>query len=413
MFTEIIVSVDQLLLDPNNPRLAEDLNIKERVEDEQLVDEQQQRQLLEQFKTKKGLDDEATTDISDLWSSMQEVGYIPIDRIVVRSILDSDKYLVVEGNRRVSTIKKILNELHSDSPDMTDKEFAAFDGHKESFEKFPCCILETENKTKAEIADNIATVLGLRHHGSLKEWGPLPSSYNIYSQYMKIGGQNKFVWNRSIAKHVEGRLSIKPAKVRSSLKTYTAYTQLKEEFKIKQKHYSLIESAITNNKLTHLFPSDSSSSFLLTDEGMGNMDRICQFSTRDERAAAYNNDTNKPKITKDNIISNPKIFTKLAKIYDTVDKNGDISGLRECAEAYLEDVFSGDSEYTIEDVLYKVIEYKEQGLWVDTLNKLLEKIGDAEEQLSFLDYSATGNELGLREELRKKIKPMLKVMDIE
>src|SRR5262245_30062724 len=103
----ITVTPDDLLLDPNNPRLIHDLNFGERIEDAQIQANQQR--ITDLFIEKSMAREDEFTDIMDLYDSMIRIGYVGIDRIVVRELTGQDKYLVIEGNRRVSTIKLILD----------------------------------------------------------------------------------------------------------------------------------------------------------------------------------------------------------------------------------------------------------------------------------------------------------------
>src|SRR4051794_31810982 len=105
----IIVSTDDLLLDPNNPRLVTDLNAELNVPDDQFVD--RQAELLRRFDGNGSqTDNEEFFKVDDLKASMREIGYVGIDRIVVRAV-SGGKYVVLEGNRRTATIK-LLRESH-------------------------------------------------------------------------------------------------------------------------------------------------------------------------------------------------------------------------------------------------------------------------------------------------------------
>ena len=55
MLSEIQISIDDLCLDPNNPRLNYDLNIPESIPDKEIVSKQ--TQLLKQFKNVEASDD--------------------------------------------------------------------------------------------------------------------------------------------------------------------------------------------------------------------------------------------------------------------------------------------------------------------------------------------------------------------
>jgi hypothetical protein len=391
MLNEISVKIDELLLDPNNPRLMDDINRDVKVDDENLDDKDVQEKLLGKFrKTKSDNDEENFTEISDLWASMTTVGYVPIDRIVVRSVANSGKYLVVEGNRRVATLKRILRVLNAKG---ADEKFEKF---RKSYESFNCIQLITNGLDEQEIANNIAKVLGLRHHGSLKEWDPLPSAFDIYKQYMGLlQPEKEFKWDNKIGKEVASRLSIPNTKVRTTLSTYVAFRQLKELFAVKERHYSLIQVAVTNGSLkSHLFDIDEPT-FRLSEVSLAKMNDICQFETRDEL-------DNEKKI-----IPDPKTFTKLGKIYSLKHKNPDIVG--SYADALLTELYEWEKKVPIDTILDLVTSRINQSKWIEQLENLLIK---QREELPITDYSGAGNDRGNKDALVSAISPILKVMDL-
>src|ERR1700756_4210372 len=101
---KITVSVDNLLLDPNNPRFADisedSLNVPEiRYIDMIVQDEAYKKMLHPKF------------DVITLAKSIETVGFIPVDNIVVKRLGDTDKYVIVEGNRRTTAIKYLIKEF--------------------------------------------------------------------------------------------------------------------------------------------------------------------------------------------------------------------------------------------------------------------------------------------------------------
>ena len=94
------VRLEQVYLDPNNPRLEA---LKgEPIPDERLAESGIQQACLERLKK---------FDIKALAESIRTSGFCTLDRVVLRR-LDEDKYIVVEGNRRVAALK-VLQEEHS------------------------------------------------------------------------------------------------------------------------------------------------------------------------------------------------------------------------------------------------------------------------------------------------------------
>lgn len=92
------VRLDQVYLDPNNPRL-EVLKL-EPVLAERLTELGVQQTCLEQLRN---------FGVADLVESIKKSGFCAIDRTVLRPI-DKDKYLVVEGNRRIAALLNLKSE---------------------------------------------------------------------------------------------------------------------------------------------------------------------------------------------------------------------------------------------------------------------------------------------------------------
>jgi len=100
--TSVTIDIDDCLLDPNNPRLAEARSINEPEENigDSAVQADVFRRLVED------------TGVGNLRSSIATIGHLPIIMLVVRRHLieGSTQYVVIEGNRRIAAIKWILIE---------------------------------------------------------------------------------------------------------------------------------------------------------------------------------------------------------------------------------------------------------------------------------------------------------------
>src|SRR4029079_5011219 len=100
-----------------------------------------------------------TTYIGELYDSMCRIGYVGIDRIVVRTVTGSTKFLVLEGNRRVATIKKILDDYENKNAPLkkTDvrEEVAP---HLPSMRRIPGLLLVTNGLSEEDVQRQIATI---------------------------------------------------------------------------------------------------------------------------------------------------------------------------------------------------------------------------------------------------------------
>lgn len=144
------IALQDLLLNPNNPRLM-GKNRKSDVSDDRVSEEKIQDSVMKEI---------ISEGISDLYEKISKLGFLPIDRIVVRKIIESDKYIVLEGNRRVTTAKKLLRE-HNEGMVTLNSELLG--------------TLETiEVLVYSGVDKNIIWLLqGMRHINGIKEWGAL------------------------------------------------------------------------------------------------------------------------------------------------------------------------------------------------------------------------------------------------
>jgi hypothetical protein len=243
---KINVKINDLLLDPNNPRFSKHQD--EITRDDKLDDEE-----IQEYTFNEMLKPTNNFEILELASSIKMKGFVPVDNIFVRKI--NGKYLVVEGNRRITAIKLTLQK------------------HKESKkgDVLPEDILETLSPIDCfDLSDNssdeIDFVLGLRHHGSIMPWRLLPASFNIYKRYMQElcnekGCENvlgNFIYEPRIAKMIKELYSLNLAEVRDKLRTYRAYLQLKEITFDPDltKKFSIIGDSIKNKTLRSWFEFD-------------------------------------------------------------------------------------------------------------------------------------------------------------
>src|SRR2546426_7407978 len=90
----------QLLLDPNNPRYQGDFEDFVFVPYDQIAQTRHQDRAMERL-----LEDRF--GVKQLAESIAQVGYLPIDNLVV-SPYQGDTYLVIEGNRRLAAIRLLL-----------------------------------------------------------------------------------------------------------------------------------------------------------------------------------------------------------------------------------------------------------------------------------------------------------------
>src|SRR3989338_8342436 len=92
--------IDDLMLDPNNPRFSK--HHEELVAEGKYGDPE-----IQMLTLSKMLEEQ---EVEELENSILSKGFAPVDNIFIRKIPDgTDKYYVVEGNRRIAAIKNLLS----------------------------------------------------------------------------------------------------------------------------------------------------------------------------------------------------------------------------------------------------------------------------------------------------------------
>ena len=94
------ICIHKLFLDPNNPRFLDFEDEIGLVPDERITEENVQSYAMERM---------SKFDLRELKDSVAEVGFLPMDKMVVRPIGDGN-FVVVEGNRRLAAVKSLLGD---------------------------------------------------------------------------------------------------------------------------------------------------------------------------------------------------------------------------------------------------------------------------------------------------------------
>lgn len=284
------VPLAKLLLDPNNPRFLED-----HVE---RVDEREFHEAGVQIETSNRMS-RGQFRLAELQESIETNGWQPVDMIFVKRA--GDNYVVLEGNRRLMALRALGED---------GKLVGAL---KSSVD--PLDVLEVvSNGSADELRQQIAYLLGVRHQSSLKRWGAFAQAHDIYERYLRLGRMTDatFRWDQDIAAKIGAALSIKVKQVQERLRVYRAMKQLHavpaiNEVGVMGAHYTLIKEAVAHASPQHPLASyvtQDSSTFLLDDQSIERMDRVCRFSTPERHGAP---------------MSNPDEWRPFAKILADVD----------------------------------------------------------------------------------------------
>ncbi|AFL83591.1 hypothetical protein Belba_0948 [Belliella baltica DSM 15883] len=196
-----IIPLDQLKLDPNNPRLPKSLQGKS------------EKEILEYML----LD----ASLIELMLAIGKNDFFPGEQLLV--VLDSDeKFKVVEGNRRLSALKLLSN------PGLAEVQKAkvnqVIDETEFRPDEIPCLVFSKE--------EDIYNYLGYRHITGIKEWKLLEKAKYLYDLWQTSSFELSLnLASRELAKSIGSRKDY----VKRLLVGYQIYKMIEDEkfFKIK------------------------------------------------------------------------------------------------------------------------------------------------------------------------------------
>ena len=265
---KIKAKISKLVPDPNNPRFttSEDDQVTPTETLDNAITGETFRQMCP--------NDGDPYRIEDLCRSIKENGWQPVDAMFVKKLDGAeDRYVVLEGNRRLTAIVKLLAD-----PTL-DKEL------RESIQEIEVLEVLANGQSEDAVRNQITYLLGVRHHGSLKRWSAFAQAANIYQRYKELAklDDDAFAWKDDCADEVASSLSISPGIVRERLKVFIAMRHLAiapaikdGPGEIRDRHYSLIEEALKRKDLKQFLPQEETT-FALPDETVQRFVQLCHF----------------------------------------------------------------------------------------------------------------------------------------
>jgi hypothetical protein len=197
------VPVEEIMLDPNNPRLA--TVATEETPEERIGEEGPQIATLRRLNA-------GRYDMEGLRASIRRSGLLPIDRIVVRPIEGEDgKYVVVEGNRRIGAIKTLLQQHR-------DGDITLEDAVLETIEEPEVLVLEGEGAEEARLDQWV--IQGVRHITGIRQWGGYQAARTIQTMIEKLGYEER---------EVAEALNLSTQRVKRSMRVLAALEQMSED----------------------------------------------------------------------------------------------------------------------------------------------------------------------------------------
>ena len=200
------LTLQQLLLDPNNPRFAELGDVHEPVPEIRFDEPRVQADAYDRMKSKR-------FDVAELRDTIKTLGYLQVDRIVVRLWAgnvegESPKYVIVEGNRRVAALKWLM-ELHEAGREtFTDNQLA-------NFTHVPTLLLDEDRAPPS----TRWIIPGLRHVSGIKTWGPFQRARAVF--VMRDSGQT--------AQEVAQSLGLSTRAANQLWRSYLALEQMRDD----------------------------------------------------------------------------------------------------------------------------------------------------------------------------------------
>jgi hypothetical protein len=275
---KIEVKYDHLVLDPNNPRFI--TRHEDKIAEEDFLGHDTSGKTVSKMSKER-------YKIAELANSIKQNHWQPVDSIFVRKLEgQKDRFVVLEGNRRVTAIREIMKDPKADST------------LKESLKSIE--VMEViEGGSSEELQRKITYLLGVRHHGSLKKWTAFAQAHNIMERYLEISGQSQetFDWDSAHARKVADTFSIPVEEVEKRLKVYRVMNQVGNSPDVKNspggmkdRYYSVCaEPVLSPRKKLREYIVQDPKTFRLTEESVTRMNNLCHFSVEDRKDAAIVN----------------------------------------------------------------------------------------------------------------------------
>lgn len=165
--TRKTISLSEILLDPNNPRFAELGDTVDSIPEARFSEPKIQKDAFDKMKSDR-------FEVSELRDTIKTIGFLPMDKVVVREWKanppgEPTKYVVVEGNRRITALKWLVDLHHSARETFSEEQL-------ENFQELEVLVLDQEAAPQSALW----ILPGLRHVSGIKEWGPYQKARAVF-----------------------------------------------------------------------------------------------------------------------------------------------------------------------------------------------------------------------------------------
>jgi len=166
------VKAENLYLDPNNPRFADILNRQPKVLKHKITEPSTQETALQNI-----LQDRF--EVKQLKDSILRMGFLPVDRLVVIPLTEEEeKFMVIEGNRRLAAVKDLLRDQASGEIDIPESVLP-------SITEIPVLVIDEKDEQQRTAIAKIYQ--GIRHISGIRPFGPYQQAELIYSMQEREG----------------------------------------------------------------------------------------------------------------------------------------------------------------------------------------------------------------------------------
>ena len=221
--TKISKHLDNFYLDPNNYRFI-DHKLYKKVEEKDITDSKIQN------RTKNFIVGKHRENIKELLDSFKANGFLEVDMIQLKD-LKNNKYLVLEGNRRIAALK-ILQSEYKEGGDIGKLD-------PQVFKSVPSAYIHHDDD-----AENHRIVMGLKHISGNKKWPAINQAKLIYD-YLEAYWRTKQYSQKE--EELYKSLGITKAKLRTTQRAYHFILQYqKSDFgeQFKSEMYAIFEETI-------------------------------------------------------------------------------------------------------------------------------------------------------------------------
>lgn len=197
--TSLQVSIEDILLDPNNYRFHD-------IPTWTPVDERRYHEQRVQEAATRLLRSNGAFEVSQLKDSIRTNGFVPLEQVVVTPYPHlQGKYLVVEGNRRICAIKWLIEDHEAAAVTLTADQIAGLTQIN---------VLNLD-RTDPSNASATEVIMAIRHVAGIKEWGAYQQARLIVNLLEQQGatfqtvGERLGISSREVARRYRASRALK------------------------------------------------------------------------------------------------------------------------------------------------------------------------------------------------------------